>query len=135
MPPPELQGMVHKAQVWACVGRDSHGQPLIGSLTPEEVECRWVPKTRQITDPQGNPLTIDVQVRVENAVEIGSAMWLGSYEDLEEAITGTDTTDLVPETDIYEVVMADESADVRGEFVSHVLGLKWRGDTLPALSS
>lgn len=130
MPPPELAFRTTDVLAWPAVGQDSHSRWL-RSATVSELKVRWVDTAKTITDDQGNPLTIDVEMATDVELPIGTPVWKGSYEDLGDAVGGTGTGLLVPNADIYQVVTTEHSADHRGNVNGYVHGLRRLGARMP----
>jgi hypothetical protein len=111
------------AVLWPADGHDPYGQPKVGC--PEEITVRWVSKSRQATDANGNPITLDATVIVVQDVDPGSAMWLGTLEDW----YGTGSAG--QESGVMEVVTFDKTPDIKNRAIRRELGLRFYKDTLP----
>lgn len=137
MPPPWLTNLVHDALLWRCNGRDRHGQPL-REATYVPLDVRWVPKAKQIVNAKGDPVLVDVQVRIDDeqagAVPLGSILWRGSVADLVALNTGTDIPGMTPAAQpVYEVVGDNSSDDLGAVTTARVLYLRRYNDSFPQI--
>lgn len=131
MPAPETMFRRDWVIVWPATGRDQYNR-WVRSSEYLEYKVRWVAKRRVVTtDAQGKPVYSDVTLSSPVELPLGTPVWRGRYEDLEAAIVGTDITDLVPTSDIYEVIGNDTSSDHRGQTNGYLVHLRRLGDTMP----
>ena len=134
MPALEQSARFQKALLWPMVGYDRHGQPRRSS-TFVELDVRWDTSKSEATDPQGNTVSIDATVVVDRRIAIGSEMWLGSVDDLEDLLLGPGTgtieeEELVPTSDIMVVRTYKEVKDIRGRETRYEVGVARKTDTI-----
>lgn len=104
-------------------GEDDFGQPRV-SDTPDEILVRWEQTDREVYDPAGNKIAVDVQLTVNRDVLPGSAVWRGRIDDL----TGTDP---VPPGDVRRVVSFDKIPDAKGRAFARSCTLARLKNSLP----
>ena len=75
MPHMEQAYRRQRAVLWEATGAtDEFSQPTLSA--PVEIIVRWVNKRKEMIDPQGNKVSVDATAVVNQAVPIGSEMWL-----------------------------------------------------------
>lgn len=121
MPPLERTDRREKALLWAANGVNTHGQVTVAS-TPSEIVVRWATKRRTVVDAKGNAIGVDATVVVNQEIEIGSIIWLGSLDD---AAGSTPTSDLM------EVRTYDETPDIKNRHRRREVTVARYNDTLP----
>lgn len=126
MPPPERAGLHQKAMLWEASGYDRDGQPTV-SDTAVEVRVRWEEGNADRLDRAGQQIVVDVTVAVWRDIPLGSIMWEGSEEDLDDE-PGTSG---FPASDLFEVVTKDRQTDVKGRITRYEYGLKRYRDSMP----
>src|SRR5882757_2595614 len=114
MPPLERTDLLQRAVLWSASGRDRYGQVTVGD--PVEITVRWLDQQSQMLDPQGNTVTVDVTVVVQQDIKIGSQMWLGELADL----IGTGSE---PETGRMEVKAFNSTLDIKARNNRRTIGL------------
>lgn len=126
MPSPEESSLTQTAVLWESSGSaDAYGQPTV--IDPVEISVRWENTNTEVVGPQGNPVQISASVRVKQDVPVGSIMWLGTLDDLED-IPGTGG---IP--GLCEVVNRVHVPDIKNRKTSRVLQLAKYKDTLPTI--
>lgn len=126
MPSIEVASRYQPALLWPMIGYDRDGQPRITTITPTPIQVRWKWGRSVRLDTQGNTITIDATVKVNQDIPNGSLMWLGSLADWvangNKGSTGKE---------ICEVKSVQWTPDIKGRAVERELGLLRRTDTLP----
>jgi hypothetical protein len=116
MPALEVADRYQKAVLMpATGGYDAYGQPVVGEAI--EVTVRWVWEKQEVTDPQGNTITIDATAVVDREIPVHSRMWLGEIADW--IGTGSGAVD----NDLCEVRTASRTSDIKNRFVRRTVGL------------
>ncbi len=130
MPPPlEYMDLTDRALMWEVSRVDRHGMPLLSALV--ELPVRWEEGQVERMDAEGQLIVVDVTLATDQNIPIGSLMWEGSEEDLEDEVGTTG----IPESDIYEVITKMRGKSLKGEYTRYEFGLKRFKDTLPRVLS
>jgi hypothetical protein len=124
MPSPEHDFRHQIAVLWPAEGADAYGQTLVGD--PREIMVRWRFTRTESTDAQGNTVSLDASVQVDERVDAGSLMWLGRLADIPPGTSFTET-----DAELYEVVNYHQTPDVKGREIKRSVGLRRYRDTLP----
>jgi len=135
MPPLEDFDLLQCAVFWPILSVDEYADPVLGM--PVQLDVRWVPQSQIVLTPQGNSISVDTTVIVNDDIEqfaiegqpfystvIGGMMILGGLYD----IPGTDFT---PVGSIYQIKTFQRTPDLKNRFMRRVLGLLRYTDTLP----
>lgn len=117
MPSLETFDLDSKALLWEWQANDRDTRYQVGAA--EEIDVRWVPTNARAQDPQGNTITIDVQMAADRLIPMGSILHEG-------ADNGT-----TPTADFMEVKTVKAAKDVKGRATRYEYGLMRYGDTLP----
>jgi len=73
--------MLREAGVyWAPAGRDQFGRPVFAD--PVQVRCRWEDKSEEYIDPQGDTCKSSARIFVDQDVERGGMLMLGSLNNV-----------------------------------------------------
>lgn len=130
MPAVEESYRRQKALLWAASGYDDYGRPKRDALSTE-LDVRWLYVKGRVVDPEGNNIQTDAQVVVAQEIVVGSLMWLGSLVDLAAELPGTGTgTDLIPTSNLYEVVKYEYTPDIKGREFRRMVHLRRFTDTI-----
>lgn len=116
MPAQELAFRRQVATLWERNGVDAYGRPTYA--TPVEVCVRWDDVYRNVRKANGDTVTVEAIITADRNVPIGSAVWLGSYEDL----PGTGSASTTPEDSSHEIYAVDVTPDIKGR----VYHYKWQ---------
>lgn len=120
-------GNVHIAVVWLRVGSDPAGMPVVEDIG-REVECRWDSTHREVTGPDGLPISIDATMMGhELEVPVGSAVFKGQLSDL--------TGSFLPTNNVMRVVYANADDDFRGRDTHRECGLSFAKESIPSVES
>jgi len=122
MPTLETGDLDQKAVYWPYDSLDTYARKKV-SATYVELDVRWLEGQVEVTDTNGDTITVDALVVVDREIAIGSVMWKGEEADLPDPLTGL--------TDIKEVVNYKETPDVKGIETRRVCHLMKYGDNLP----
>jgi len=126
MPAFETMDRLQKAVYWAVVTRaDDMGQPQVSA--PVELNVRWVWKQAMMRGADGNPVTVDAQVVVDQECNVGGAMFEGELADW----LGSGSADM--DNSVMEIVAYNETPDIKNRNVRRTVGLKFYKDVPPAL--
>lgn len=126
MPVPlEYMDLTERAILWIVSRIDREGFPLVAS--PVEICVRWEEGQQEMLRPDGEKDVTDVTIATNRNIPLGSIIWEGSEEDLEDAVG----TSLIPESDVYEVVTRNRGKDILGTVTRYEFGIKRYKDTLP----
>lgn len=125
MPALEQMDRNQIALLWVRTGTDDYGEHQVANEAVE-ISVRWNNKKHIVSLANGTPVTIDALVITDREIEVGSAMWLGSLDDLPGTGTGSN-----PETDLMEVVYCNVTKDLKGRNTRYSVGLKFSKDSLP----
>lgn len=79
-----------KAMYWAPNGEDEYGRTKYAE--PEEISCRWTDIAELVVTKDGRTVTSKSKIMVDQDVEEGGLLWLGTEEEWE----GTATPDEPP---------------------------------------
>ncbi len=110
-----------KAVLWAANGVDDYGEPKVDAAV--EITVRWEEGLQEAVDPNGNTIAVDAVVVVDQAIVVGSIMWLGEKEDL-----------ATPPVDLKQVVSFNKIPDIKGRNFRRTVGLIRYSNELPALA-
>lgn len=85
-----ISGIIKKmttqtAVYWGDPSPDGYGGTLFGSMYPIEIECRWQQKRELTIDDEGKEIASESQVYVDQDVDIGGYLYLGSLDDLDSS--------------------------------------------------
>ena len=119
MPAIETSDLHQKAVLWTTSGFDDYGDPTIGS--PVELNVRWETGQKESLDSQGNTIALDSIAVVDQAVAVGSVMWLGALADVPS-----------PATDLRSVVGYSEIPDLKNREFRRTVSLMKLSNELPA---
>lgn len=108
----EVSDLKDRAVLWAAGELpDIYGQPR--AQDPIEIPVRWVAQSREMQDPAGNTIMVDVTAVVSQAVAVGSTMWHGRLSRLDE----------LEVNDVLRVAAFSEVPDLKGRNLRRTLGL------------
>ena len=124
MPHMELSYRRQKAVLWEATGVDDYNEPIVSA--PEELDCRWVNKRREMVGNDGTPIAVDATVVVDREIPINSLMWEGSLDDLP---AGTSFT--VADGQIMKVLLCNRTPDIKARVNRYTAGLMRFRDVLP----
>lgn len=119
MPPIEETDLLDTALLWRAIGYDSHGQRTFGD--PAEIRCRWLTNKHVVLDPKGSNIISDGVVVVDEDIDIGSLMWLGTLEDW-NGMFGAVGSSAVP-SDLMQVKSFKSTPDVRARVARREVGV------------
>lgn len=128
MPPPEEMYLQQRALLWEFVRYDSHSEPVVDR--PVEIWVRWNNTQSDMMDANGNKVTVDATVKSSREIAVDSIMWEGGFDDIAGTGTGSDQ---VPESDLMQVKMVQESKDLRGIVTGRQYGLMFFRNTMPEI--
>lgn len=132
MPPLEMGDRRQWALLWTFAGWGDDGEAKRSALYIQ-LQVRWENRKSQSRDPKGNVISLDASVHADRAIAIGGVMWEGTVDQLVASIAGTGTgSDLVPTSDLFEVVSDNSMKDIKGRVSKYVYGLRRLKDSLPA---
>lgn len=126
MPAFETSDRVQKAVLWIPTGDNVYGQKVVGT-NGVEINVRWVGKTAERLNPQGNTITLDATIITDRVIPIGSIIWQGSLDD----IPGT-ATPRIPTSRFYEVKTMNSTGDIKNRFTRYEAGLMRYSDSFPS---
>lgn len=122
MPQPEESDKVDDAVLWSYAGTDINGLRLVGA--PADVRVRWVDTRRDSKSPASSNATTDAQVSVNQAIGVGSLMWLGTVA----TIPGDGK---FPDGELMEVISGQHAKDIKGVVERWEYSLMKYGNKLP----
>lgn len=125
MPPLETMDLRQRAVVWDVVGADQYGEPTV-SDDPREIPVWWTWTRKEITDANGNTVTIDAQVVTAEEIGVDSLLWLGKLCDLP---TGSSFS--AEDEELMVVVSFRKAGDVLQRHTRRELSVQRFRDTLP----
>ena len=120
MPSPETANRHQKAVLWAANGYDTYADIKVSAAV--EILVRWEEKQQEILDAQGNSITIEAIVVVNQDIIVGSIMSLGAKVDL-----------ATPPVGLNQVVTFDKTPDIKGRKYRRVVSLIRFSDELPTI--
>ena len=117
MPPLEEADHYDDVVIWEATGaHDLHGDYVVNA--PRQITARWEETKRGGTDSQGNTVTFDGTVFINERVPLGSKLWQGLLEDLPDPV----------DEDLCEVVAYNEVTSLKGRFTQRdCLIMRYRG--------
>lgn len=122
MPQPEESDKVDDAVLWAYAGTDINGLRLVGA--PANVRVRWVNTKRDGKSPASSNATTDAQISVNQAIAVGSLMWLGTVATI--PVSGD-----FPDGELMEVISGQHAKDIKGQVDRWEYSLMKYGTRLP----
>lgn len=127
MPSPERDGLIHKAVLWPFLRTDVQGEPVVGPGV--EVDSRWLWGVSIGLGPEGESISNDVTIKIDQYVTVGSIMWQGTLKEWNALPPGS--------TDTWLVQVNSERIveDIRGEEVGYKLGASRFRDSLPTVET
>jgi hypothetical protein len=148
MPPLERTDLLDAAVFWPPKGGgkpDAYGALVVGS--PVEIPCRWTDQQARALDPQGNTITVDATVVVDDDIEqfapdppspsqawrwiIGGILWRGGLYDL----PGTGVAESrVPTSGVYVIKTYNATSDIKGREYRRTVGLFRFMESMPQVS-
>jgi hypothetical protein len=140
VPSIETADLYQSAVVWGKSTPDDYGQPRV--LAPVQLAprtttggVRFLKKRRDTLDSQGNKISYDATLIAAREIVPNSLVWIGTLQDLADDGhgTGTGTSD-GPDSDIWEVVTADVTPDIKNRFTRWEHTMKRYKDKLPAVA-
>lgn len=129
MPPLEQMDMHDYAILWAFVRTNRTGMPFVAS--PVEIRCRWEEGQFELKDSEGQQLVLDVIMTTTRDIALGSILWEGSEDSLEDLVG----TSLTPTSGIFECVIRGVARDLKGRVNRHEFGLKRFKDRFPQIDT
>ena len=123
MPSPEVANLKQKAVLWAASGRDDYGGRTLAAAV--ELKVRWEDTSAEGGDPKSEAAAKSVTVHTDQAVAVGSEMWLGELDDL----VGTASPG-----DIHVVTAITSVPDVKGRKYKYTLTLDRKNESLSDLA-
>lgn len=129
MPSLEHLDLTDKALLWEVVRYSREGQQIVSALV--EIPVRWEEGQFEKADDIGQLLVVDVVLATNQNIPLGSLLWEGSEEDLEELVG----TSGIPESGIYEVVTRNRGKDLKGRVSRYEFGLKRFKDAMPDIAT
>lgn len=121
MPRPSQRHRHQTAVLWAKVGNDAAGEPLVSA--PVELRVRWVQQRREAVDANGNTVALDASVTADRVIPVDSVMWLGELVDW----TGSG--------ELHQVRTQGVVPDLKGRATAYTAGLARFRDTLPTVKT
>jgi len=126
MPAMELIGRLQKAIFWEAGGYDHDGEITVAAAV--EIDVRWQVGKRRSAGPKDDTVSYDAELVVDRVITVGSVVWKGSMDDL------NDLADPTAPTDLYDVVDYTETSDIKNRNVRRTVLLMRRSDDLPSLT-
>lgn len=123
MPAPEAACRLQTAVLWSKIGDDDYGEPLRDD--PEEINVRWVQRRTASLDANGNTISLDATVVVNQEIVVGSLLWLGALSSW----TGTGSAG--DDTELMIVATYNETPDLKNREIRRMVGLRRFRDSLP----
>ena len=121
MPALETLDRKQNATLWPWSGVDRYGEPTRGTGVAVKVRWNWV--RREVTDPQGNTITIDADVVVDRKIAVNSTMWLGKLTNWPGDLLDSE------DNEVMRVAVYDETPDIKGRKIRRTVGLmRFRND-------
>lgn len=109
-----------KAVLWAYYDTDGNGEPRVSD--PVEIDCRWEDITSQMLSENGEPVQIEAEVFVDQAIAVRSVIWKGSLEDLPSTPTA-----------LKEVYAYVEVPDIKGRKFDRLVLVRRFRESLPTV--
>lgn len=122
MPSNEESCRFQKAVLWPATGFDDYGKVSISTVTGVEIDVRWEDVQEETLDSNGNTVTTDARVVVDQDITVGSVMWQGALEDVAS-----------PPTNLKQVVSFGKIPDVKGRENRRVVRLIRFSNKLPSV--
>src|SRR6185369_15981726 len=125
MPALEKKDRYQKAVLWNAVDGDAavdrYGE--VNVADPVEILVRWVWTETQMTNSQGDPVSVDATAVVDRDIYLGSRMWLGALADW----YGTGSA--FGDDFVMEVRVSKYGTDLKNRFERRTVGLVFYKDT------
>jgi len=77
---------------------------------PVEISCRWVETSKIVTSSTGEEVTATVQVQVDQDLDVGGMLFLGTLDDLDSS----EEADPALVTNAYSIVSFDKIPSIKG---------------------
>lgn len=129
MPPPETFERNQTALYFEWRGKDRYNEPRVAS--PREIEVRWEWRQATMLGPQGNPVSVDAQVVVDEDIVLNSLMWEGGETEWYGGEPGTSSGSAGEATFLMQVVATDFVPDIKGREMRRTVGLVFFRDAMP----
>lgn len=126
MPHPETRHRKQYALLWTFSGVDRYGQTKVSA--PVEVLVRWETGRADMLDMMGNKVNVDARLVVDQDIDIGSAMWLGTEA---EWLSGTGSGG--EDDEVMQVAVFNKAPNVKGNRYRREVGLVKYKDGPPEL--
>lgn len=123
MPRLQARRRHQKALLWAASATDVSDAGARKVSAAIEIDVRWEDVQTEITDSQGNVISVVAKVIVDQDVTIGSIMWLGTHETVAD-----------PPVDLKKVVAFSNIPDVKGRSFRKKVMLARFSNTLPTIA-
>jgi len=124
MPALEQTGLIHDVVLWPRSGQAADGDWAVGS--PVDIKARWNQGRRQGTDPEGNTVALDGDLVLDQAVMVGSLVWLGTLADWNSTGSVGDTTE------VMKIISVDVTSDIKGRATRYEAGFARHRDSPPS---
>jgi len=119
----ESASRLQKAVLWELgTTATSTGKAKVKAAA--EISVRWVEAESQGLSEAGETIRLDSKAVVNQDIEVGSLMWLGSLSSLPS-----------PVTDLYKVVSFSKVAGIKATRFRRSVGLQRYSDTLPPIET
>jgi hypothetical protein len=126
MPPIERSDLKQTAVLWAATADEYDNYGKLKVASPTAINVRWEYRRGETLDTQGTTVAYDAVVIVDQEIEVGSIMWLGTVSDYENTS---------PAPTVYRVVTYGSTPDIKAQYYRRRVTLAKYGTQLPELIS
>lgn len=122
MPRLQARRRHQKALLWAASATDVTDAGARKVSAAIEINVRWEDVQTEITDSQGNVISVVAKVVMDRDVTLGSIMWLGTFETVAS-----------PPVNLKKVVAFSDIPDIKGRSFRKTIMLSRFSNTLPTI--
>lgn len=123
MPAFESKDRYQAATVWDNAGTNTHGETVLGA--PRQIRVRWTLKRMESTDPQGNTISLDGILVTNEAIKIGSAVFLGTLDEW-YGVSGTGSA--LVSAEVYRIANYRETPSIKRRQTQRSCGIQRMGN-------
>lgn len=109
--------------VWDAGQPNQHGEFVLGY--PRQVRVRWTLKRMESTDAQGNTISLDGVLVTNEAIKIGSAVFLGTLDEW-YGVSGTGSA--LIDAEVYRVANYRETPSIKKRQTQRSCGIQRMGN-------
>lgn len=125
MPQPESTHRLQDAVLWAQTGVDRYGEPVVG--TAQAIKVRFNAAKKRVLTPEGKTITLDGTAIVNQAIAVGSLLFIGTLTTYVGTGSGSGSDD----AQLLQVKSYNDTPDIKNRSSLKEVGLMRFRNALP----